>query len=125
MHLVDPLAGQSGESGKVLGLAQPLRLEVPHLAGRGGRPGDRPVTDHPAHWGIAVEPLGVVHVLVAGEPSEHRLAQQAGQPMATILAGAAIGELVTGRVGQARRVIQLAIAPARSKSPLHLANAGS
>ena len=29
--------------------------------------------------------------------------------MATILAGAAIGELVTGRVGQAQRVIQLAI----------------
>jgi hypothetical protein len=29
--------------------------------------------------------------------------------MATILAGAAIGEFVTGRVGQAQRVIQLAI----------------
>jgi hypothetical protein len=29
--------------------------------------------------------------------------------MATILAGAAIGELVTGRVGQAQPVIQLAI----------------
>jgi len=46
---------------------------------------------------------------VAGEPSEHRLAQQAGQPMATILAGAAIGEFVTGRVSQGQRVIQFAI----------------
>jgi hypothetical protein len=36
VHLVDPLAGQIGESGKVLGLAQPLRLEPAHLAGRGG-----------------------------------------------------------------------------------------
>jgi hypothetical protein len=38
VHLVDPLAGQIGESGKVLGLAQPLRLEPAHLAGRGADP---------------------------------------------------------------------------------------
>jgi hypothetical protein len=37
------------------------------------------------------------------------LAQQARQPMATVLAGARIGEQVTGRVGQAQRVIQLAV----------------
>jgi hypothetical protein len=33
MYLVDPLAGQMGESGKVLGLAQLFRLEPAHLAG--------------------------------------------------------------------------------------------
>jgi len=33
VHLVYPLAGQIGESGKVLGPAQPLRLEAAHLAG--------------------------------------------------------------------------------------------
>ena len=33
VHLADPLAGQIGERGKVLGPAQPLRLEAPHLAG--------------------------------------------------------------------------------------------
>jgi len=27
MHLVDPLAGQIGEGGEVLGAAQPLRLD--------------------------------------------------------------------------------------------------
>jgi hypothetical protein len=32
--------------------------------------------------------------------------------MTTILAGAAIGEFVTGRVGQAQRVIQLTIGAA-------------
>src|SRR4051794_26792380 len=32
-HLVDPLTGQIGESNKVLGPAQPLRFETPHLAG--------------------------------------------------------------------------------------------
>ena len=29
LHLVDPLAGQVGERGKILGPAQPLRLEAP------------------------------------------------------------------------------------------------
>jgi len=32
MHLVDPPSGQIGESGEVLGPAQPLRLEAIHLA---------------------------------------------------------------------------------------------
>ena len=49
VHLVDPLAGQIGESSKVLGPAQPFRLEAAHLAGRGGRTGDRPIADHPTH----------------------------------------------------------------------------
>jgi hypothetical protein len=109
VHFVDPLAGQAGESGEVLGPAEPLRLEATHLAGRGRRPGDRAVADHPAHRRITTQPLGVVHVLVAGQPPEHRLPQQAGQPMAAVLAGARIGEQVTGRVGQAESVIQLAI----------------
>jgi len=60
-----------------LRVAEPLRLEPAHLAGRSGRLGDRPVTDHPAHCRVAAQPLGVVHVLVAGQPPEHRLAQQA------------------------------------------------
>src|SRR3954447_11475252 len=32
-HLVDPLTRQISESNKVLGPAQPLRFETPHLAG--------------------------------------------------------------------------------------------
>src|SRR4051794_33239933 len=47
-HLVDPLTGQIDERSKILGPAQPFCLEAPHLAGRGGRPADRPVADHPA-----------------------------------------------------------------------------
>ena len=109
MHLVDPLAGQIGESGDVLRPAQPLRLETAHLAGRGGRPGDRSVADHPAHRRITAQPLRVVHVLVAGEPSEHRLPQQADQSVAAVPARARIGEHVAAGVGQAQRVIQLAI----------------
>jgi hypothetical protein len=40
--------------------------------------------DHPAHRRVAAEPLGVVHILVAGQPSKHRLAQT-DQPVATVL----------------------------------------
>jgi len=65
--------------------------------------------DYPAHRGIAPEAVGIVHVLVAGQPPEHRLAQQADQQVSAILAGARIGERIGSRVGQAQRVIQFAI----------------
>ena len=109
MHLVNPLAGQIGERAKVFQPAQPLRLEAAHLAGRGGRAGDCPVADHPAHRRVAAQPLGVIHVLVAGQPPEHRLTQQAGQPVATVLAGARFRQCIGTRVGQAQRVVQLAV----------------
>jgi hypothetical protein len=33
---------------------------------------------------VAAQPLGVVHVLVAGQPPEHRLTQQPRQPVTAI-----------------------------------------
>ena len=42
-------------------------------------------------------------VLVAGQPPEHRLAQQAGQPVAAVLAGARVRKRFGTRVGQAQR----------------------
>jgi hypothetical protein len=63
----------------ILRPGQPLRLEAAHLAGRGGRPGDRRVANDPTHRRIAAQPIGVIHILVASEASEHRLAQQADQ----------------------------------------------
>ena len=109
VHPVDPLAGQVGERGKVLRSAQPLRLEPTHLARRGGRPNNRPTADHPAHRRVAAQPLGVVHVLVARQPPEYRLAQQPGQPVPTVLAGARISQPIGTRVGQVERVIQFAV----------------
>src|SRR6478672_13315633 len=61
-YFVDPLAGQISERGKVLGPTQPFRLKAAHLAGRSGRPADRPVPNHPAHRRVATQPLGIVHV---------------------------------------------------------------
>ena len=52
------------------------------------------------------QPLGIVHVLMAGQPSEHRLAQKTRQPMPAILAGTRVGQPVSRRAGQVQRVIQ-------------------
>src|SRR5215813_4512572 len=59
VHLVNPPAGQISESGKVVGAAQPLRLEAAHLARRGGSSGYRPVADQPAHRRIATQPVPI------------------------------------------------------------------
>jgi hypothetical protein len=66
---------------------------------------DSAVADHPAHRRIAAQPLGVIHVLRAGEASEDGLPQQADQDVAAVLAGAPIGKHVTGHVGQADCVV--------------------
>jgi len=55
------------------------------------------------------QPVGVVHILVAGQPSEYRLAQQARQSVPTILAGARLSKRIGRRVGQIHRVIQLTV----------------
>jgi hypothetical protein len=81
VHLIDPLTSQIGESSKVLGSAQPLRLEAAHLVGRGGRPGDRSVADHPA---------------LAG--SRHSRS-------ASVLAGARIGQHLGTRIGETHSIV--------------------
>jgi hypothetical protein len=65
--------------------------------------------DDPAYRRVAAQPLGVVHVLVAGQPPEHRLPQQAGEPVPTILARARVRQCFRTSVGQVERGIQLAI----------------
>ena len=109
VHLVNPPAGQIGKSGEVLGPGQPLRLEAAHLAGRGSGPGNRFVADHPTHRRIVAQPLGVVHILVAGEPPEHRLPQQTDQEMLSVLAGARLRQSLATACGQSEHVVQFAI----------------
>jgi hypothetical protein len=65
--------------------------------------------DDPAHRGIVTQPFGVVHVLIAGQTTEHRLSQQANERMTTILASSRIGEHLTSQAGQAEHVVEFAI----------------
>ena len=106
---VDPISRQIGERGEVLRPCQPLRLEAAHLAGRGGAPRNRSVTDHPPHRRIVAQPLGVVHILVAGEPAKYRLTQQPDQEVASILAGARLRQSLATACGQTKDVVQLAV----------------
>jgi hypothetical protein len=71
-------------------------------------PSHRPVTDHPAHRRVAAQPVGIAQVLVAGQPPEYRLAQQAAQPMASFLVSARIGARIATHGSQAHCIVQLA-----------------
>ena len=109
MHKVDPLAGQVGKSREVLRCREPLRLEATHLARRSRTALRRFAADNPAHRRIVAQALGVVHVLVSGETTKHRLPQQTDQRMATVLAGARIGERLARHRGQPECVVEFAI----------------
>ena len=109
VHRVDPLARQIGESGEVLRSSQPLGLEAAHLAGRGSLTHWRSAADHPTHRRVAAQPLGVVHVLVAGQPPEYRLPQQSDQEVSSVLAGARLRQSLAAACGQSEHVVQFAI----------------
>ena len=109
VHLVDPPARQVGEGSEVLRPHQPLGLEAAHLAGRGSPTHWRLAADHPAHCRVAAQPVGFVHVLIAGQPPEYRLPQQADQQMASVRAGACLRQSLAATCGQCEHVIKFAI----------------
>jgi hypothetical protein len=90
MHGVDPAPGEISERGQVRVEGQHLGLEAAHLAGGCGLPGDSPTTDDPAHGRIVGQAFGIVHVLVAGQSTEHGLAELAQQGMSPVRARAGV-----------------------------------
>src|SRR5208282_3176396 len=87
VHAIDPLAGKIGDRGDVLRTSEPFRLETSYLA-RGRRSFvNRSIANDPPHRRVTAQAISVVHVLVAGEPSKHRLPQQSDKYMPTIPAG--------------------------------------
>ena len=69
-------------------------------------PHHRPATDHPAHGGIVRQPVGIVHVFVAGQPPQHGLAQLSDQRVAAVLARSGAGETLSGDRCQPKRLIK-------------------
>src|SRR5215217_1625264 len=49
-------------------------------------------------WPPAAQPLGIVHVLVSGQPPEDRLAKLSDERVATILACPGIGKSLFGQL---------------------------
>ena len=109
MDLVDPGARQIRQGVHVDLGCQPLGLEPPHLAAGSCRTIEPLTADDGTHRGVVGKSLGVVHVLVAGEPTEHRLAEQTAQVVACVTATAAVEELRDRHVGEPKGVVQLAV----------------
>ena len=73
MNLVDPLPGQIGQGFDLRVGGQNLRLEAPHLTGRGSPFHDSMAADDPPHDRVKAEPVGIVDVVVPAEASENGL----------------------------------------------------
>ena len=108
MHPIDPGAGQIGQGGEVYVAGQPCGLEAAHLAGRSSAR-SRPAIHHGPHRRIMCQAIGIVDVLISGEAAEHRLAKQARQQVAGVLATAALRQHRTRQIGQSKHVIQFSI----------------
>jgi hypothetical protein len=92
MKPVDPLPVQVGQRRPVLGQGQRLRLEPPHLRGRGSLRIDSTATDNLTHDRIEGQPIGIVDILVSSQPPEHRLPEQAVKPVDGVLAPAIVAQ---------------------------------
>ena len=66
----------------------------------------RLAADNPAHRRIMAQPLGVIHVLIASQPSEHGLSQHSHQRMAAIPASARLGENFGRHRGKTERIVE-------------------
>ena len=88
---------------------QPLGLEARHLAARSGGTIEPVTANDRSHGRVAGEPLGVVDIFVAGEPTEHGLAEQPAQLVARVLATAAVEELRDRDLGEPQDVVQLTV----------------
>jgi hypothetical protein len=106
---VDPGARQIREGFQVDVRRQPIGLEAPHLAARRGHTIEPLTADDGPHGGVAGELLGVVHVFIAGEPPEHRLAKQPTQLMARVLAAATIQEPGDRDIGEPEGIVELTV----------------
>jgi hypothetical protein len=109
MHPVDPRARQIGQCRQVYLVGQPRGLEAAHLAGGGGALIQPAAIHHRAHRRIVRQTVGIVDILIAGEPAEHRLAEQPYQQMSGVLAAPTFCQHGPGQIGQAECVIQFAV----------------
>jgi hypothetical protein len=65
-------------------------------------------THYPAHGRIMRQPVGIVHVLVARQAPEHRLAELSNQGMASVRAGAGVREDISSGLAQTKDIVEFA-----------------
>ena len=88
---------------------KPRRLEAPDLAARRRQPFEPFAIDDRPHHQIMRLPFSVVHIFIAGQAAEHRLAQKPCQEIARVLAPPYLRENVARQRAPPKRVIQLTI----------------
>jgi hypothetical protein len=109
MHTVDPLPGKIGKRGEVFLGAQNLRLEAPHLTGRGSMFRDSMTADDPPHDRVEAESVGIVHIVVPTKASENGLAELPDKTMATVLPATGVREHVPGNLAQSDGIIEFSV----------------
>jgi len=102
--LIDPKS-----PGKVPKLNKAQRQALVQVAGRGGTTIKALAVHDGSHRRVERQPFGIVHVLVSGQAAEHRLAQQARQQVARVLAAPQVRQRRPGDLGQAENIVQLAV----------------
>lgn len=95
VYSINTLARKTGQRRNVLFSGQNLGLEPTHLTGRARLPGHRLPADDPAHRRVRPEPVRIVDILIAREPTEHRLAKLRHQAVTTITAHLAVSQHLT------------------------------
>ena len=109
MNSVDPDSREVGQRHQVLIRGKPLRLEAPHLAGRSSHTIKVLAVYDRAHRRITRQSLCIVDILITGQASKHRLAQQARQQVARVLASTQVRQRRPTQIGQAENIVQLAV----------------
>ncbi len=109
MHMVDPLPGKIGRRGEVFLGSQNLRLEAPHLTGRGSLFRHSMAADDPPHDRVEAEPVGIVHVVVTAKASENGLAELPDKTVATVPPSSGVREYVPSNLGQSDCIIQFPV----------------
>ena len=109
MDSIHPLAGHRHQGGEVIRIGQYLGLEPADLAGGCGGAVHGPAADHMAHHRIDAQSFGVIHIFVARQSAVDRLTQQRRHAVLNVGARAEVEQLGCARVGQLRRLIEVAV----------------
>ncbi len=109
VNRINSAPGQIHERRQVRRLRQQVGLETTHLTGGSRMPLLCPAVDYVSHGWFDREPLGVVGVLVTGEPAEDRLPKLRRRGVLTVVAGALILQQVVSHGRQPEGVIEVAI----------------
>jgi len=94
MNLVDPHPVHVGQGFNVPVGGQKLRLEAPHLAGRGCLFRDSLADDDPSHDRVEAEPVSIVHVAVPAKASENGLTKLPDKTVTAVLPTTGVREWV-------------------------------